>query len=70
VFPTLAYIEDQLAARADRLFACGFGPDADELRRELQAEGNLEVEPLRARFGAPDQFNAGLLGYIESSEDF
>jgi type IV pilus assembly protein PilM len=70
LFPTFAYVEDQLAARPRRVLACGFGPAIEDLRRELMSETDIEVEPLRSRFGAPDQHNAGLLGFLEGSEEF
>jgi hypothetical protein len=69
LYPTFAYVEDQLAAAPERLIVCGSPQLANDLRSELAAEANLEVEPLRSRYGAPDQFNAGLLGYLESLEE-
>lgn len=70
LFPTFAYIEDQLAAKPRRVLACGFGRDIEDLREALMGETEIEVEPLRSRFGAPDQHNAGLFGYLEGSEEF
>ena len=68
LYPTFAYVEDQLATDPEKLIVCGFPRRADELREELAAEANLEIEPLRSRYGTPDQVNAGLLGYFESVE--
>jgi len=68
LYPTFAYVEDQLSASPEKLFVCGFPQAAEDLRTELAAECNLEIEPLRSRYGTPDQFNAGLLGYLESLE--
>jgi len=68
LYPTFAYVEDQLSAPPEKLIVCGFPQDAQELRDELASETNLEIEPLRSRYGTPDQFNAGLLGYLESLE--
>ena len=68
LYPTFAYVEDQLATAPEKLIVCGFPRLAEELREELAAEANLEIEPLRSRYGTPDQFNAGLLGYLESVE--
>jgi type IV pilus assembly protein PilM len=57
--PTFAYVEDELASPVRKLFLCGFPRGVpDELR--------CEIEPLRSRLGAPGEFNAGLLGYMES----
>ncbi len=69
LYPTFAYAEDQLEARPEKLIVCGFPQAAQELRSELAEEAGLEIEPLRSRYGVPDQFNAGLLGYLESVED-
>jgi type IV pilus assembly protein PilM len=68
LYPTFAYVEDQLGAPPEKLIVCGFPQAAQELRDELAAETNLEIEPLRSRYGMPDQYNAGLLGYLESLE--
>lgn len=68
LFPTFAYIEDNLAARAKKIVACGLGSLADELRREIDSD-ELEVEPLRSRFASPHPYDAGLLGYLEAMEE-
>jgi len=64
--PTLAYIEDELQTKAARLVHCGFGADAQELAERWHQEWGVAVEPLKSRFGAPGENNAGLLGYLES----
>jgi type IV pilus assembly protein PilM len=57
--PTFAYVEDELASPVRRLILCGFPRGVpDELR--------CETEPLRSRMGTPGEYNAGLLGYMES----
>jgi type IV pilus assembly protein PilM len=61
LLPTMAYIEDEMGARPARMLACGLGNEP-AWEREL----GVSVEPLQSRFGAPDQFNAGLLGYLQS----
>ena len=65
LFPTMAYVEDEMGTHAARVFMCGFGEAgrAPEWASELQ----IPVEPLRSRLGAPTAFNAGLLGYLESA---
>ncbi len=64
--PTVAYIEDELKTKPQRIWLCGFGPDTAECAERWQSEWGVAVEPLRARFGTPGQNNAGLLGYLES----
>jgi type IV pilus assembly protein PilM len=67
--PTFAYIEDELKARPEAMLACGFGAMAAEMAARAQSDFGLAIEPLRSRFGAPGQENAGLLGYLETVED-
>jgi len=64
--PTVAYIEDELNARPERIWLGGFGGDFGDLASRYQANWGMAVEPLRSRFGAPGNMNAGLLGYLES----
>ena len=66
LYPTVAFIEDELHARPERLLLCGFGRMADEAAPLWRAELGVEVEPLRSRYGMPSWTNAGLLGYMES----
>jgi type IV pilus assembly protein PilM len=69
LYPTFAYIEDQLAAKAGRVLLCGLGSMAERLRREFGNGEGPVVEPLRSRYGAPHHYNAGLLGYLETIEE-
>jgi len=64
--PTLAYCEDQLAARPKKVLLCGFGAASEQAGAEYAAELSVPVERLRSRLGVPDQENAGLLGCLES----
>src|ERR1700722_7916468 len=57
--PTFAYVEDELASPVRKLILCGFPQGVPE-------ELKCETEPLRSRLGTPGEFNAGLLGYLES----
>ena len=66
MLPTFVFVEDNLGARAERLILCGFGPQTEEARRGLEAELEVEVEPLRSALGIPGETNAGLLGYLHS----
>ncbi len=68
LFPTAAYVEDELAARPDRVLLCGFGPVADQYATQWTTELGVPFEPLHSRFGTPGPYNAGLLGYLESPE--
>ena len=66
LYPTLAYIEDEMASRAGKLLLCGFG-EAPALASEWQAELGVPVEPIHSRLGAATAYNAGLLGYLEAA---
>ena len=60
--PTFSYVEDELAAPAERLTLCGFPSAAlSDLR--------FEREVLRSNLGVPGAFNAGLLGYLEGARN-
>ena len=58
--PTFAYIEDELGRKPEKLLLCGFTKPPEGL--------SLEMEPLRSRLGAPNAYNAGLLGYLEAAD--
>jgi type IV pilus assembly protein PilM len=64
--PTVAYIEDELKAKPQRIWLCGFGAESPEYVERWKAEWGVSVESLRARYGTPNTNNAGLLGYLES----
>jgi type IV pilus assembly protein PilM len=57
--PTFAYIEDELGQKPQKMLLCGFAAPPGGL--------NLDIEPLRSRWGSPNAFNAGLLGYLETA---
>jgi len=54
--PTLAYAEDELGAKVERLTVCGFAHAPLD---------DIPTEPLRSRRGVAGANNAGLLGYLE-----
>lgn len=64
LFPTLAYVEDEMGSQADRLLLCGFD-DAGRLP-DWVTELQIPAETLHSRLGSPNGYNAGLLGYLES----
>ena len=57
--PTFAYIEDELGRKPEKMLLCGFATPPGGL--------NLDMEPLRSRWGSPNAYNAGLLGYLEGA---
>ena len=59
LYPTFAYIEDELGQKPEKLLLCGFPQPPEGLK--------LAMEPLRSRTGAPTAYNAGLLGYLEAA---
>jgi len=59
LYPTFAYVEDELGQQVRKLIVCGFP--------HVPAGLKVDVEPLRSRFGTPSAFNAGLLGYLEGA---
>ncbi|MBM3812871.1 MAG: hypothetical protein FJW20_14695 [Acidimicrobiia bacterium] len=65
LFPTVAYAEDELPQKPSRMYAAGFGPAAEDLRRECERELGLEVEPMRSAWGQPGENNTGLLGFLQ-----
>jgi type IV pilus assembly protein PilM len=62
--PTVAYVEDEIGARPQHLYICGFERLAAEWGPLWESELGLSVERLESRFGSPGPFNAGLLGYL------
>ena len=64
--PTFVYVEDNLGARAESLFLCGFGTQFEAAARHFERELGVRVESLRSRWGMPGEYNAGLLGYVQS----
>lgn len=62
---TLAYAEDQVGQPVGRVLLCGFGAAAETLGTLVQREFAIPYAPVRSKFGAPSQENAGLLGLLE-----
>lgn len=59
LYPTIAYVEDELRAQTRKLILCGFEGTGGQLQCERHA--------LRSRLGPLGPFNAGLLGYLEGT---
>ena len=68
LYPTFAYVEDQLGVKAARLLLCGFGAASDEYQRQFHKELGIPVDFVRSPMGTPGESNAGLLGYLHSAE--
>ncbi len=64
VYPTIAYVEDQLGAKAEMLLLCGFGAGTEEYQRQFHKDLGIPVEALRSPAGVPGETNAGLMGYL------
>jgi len=64
--PTIAYVEDELKTRPQRIWLSGFADEAAELAYRYHDHWGMAVEPLRSPFGVPGAGNAGLLGYLQS----
>jgi type IV pilus assembly protein PilM len=64
--PTFVYVEDNLGARAESLYLCGFGNHSESLARHFQGELGVPVESLHSPWGMPGEYNAGLFGYLRS----
>jgi len=60
--PTLSYVEDELAAPAEKLTLGGFPSGSLSSLR-------YEKDVLRSSYGTPGAFNAGLLGYLEGARN-
>jgi type IV pilus assembly protein PilM len=67
LYPTFAYVEDQLGAQAQVLLLCGFGAETEERQRQFQKELGIPVEALRSAAGIPGETNAGLIGYLQGT---
>ncbi len=62
---TVAYAEDQLGRPVAQLLLCGFGNETDDLGRQAETEFGIPYTPVRSKYGAATQANAGLLGLLE-----
>ncbi|HUQ92332.1 MAG TPA: hypothetical protein VM120_11680 [Bryobacteraceae bacterium] len=65
LFPTFAYVEDELKRRPERLLLCGFGSFGETIAPALELELHTPIEPLRSPLGIAGPHNAGLMGYLQ-----
>jgi type IV pilus assembly protein PilM len=70
LYPTIAYVEDSLAAKPSVLLLCGFEALEAQDHAAWQSELGVPVELLQSRHGSPGQHRAGLFGLIDSLEEF
>lgn len=69
LYPTVAYVEDELEAAPESLWLCGFGADSHPLAQWLESELRVRTSPLLAPQGMPGEYDAGLRGYLESVKE-
>ena len=62
LFPTMAFIEDQFQAKPARVLFCGIG----RCRMAGKRSWERRWKCCKSQFGTPNQFNAGLHGYLQS----
>lgn len=62
--PTIAFIEDEMAAHPERLLWIGSPPAP---LSDFSAELGLPCEQVQSRYGSPTETNAGLFGYLQGA---
>jgi type IV pilus assembly protein PilM len=65
LYPTVAYVEDELQTSPNQLAVCGFGEYLHEWGVDWHQELGLPVQPVSSRLGPAGTFNAGLLGFLQ-----
>jgi type IV pilus assembly protein PilM len=65
--PTKLFAEDELPQQPAKLLLCGFGELASIMQSNCSSELGLPVEILSSPWGAPDETNAGLRGYLAAN---
>ncbi|MBM3725457.1 MAG: hypothetical protein FJW40_08540 [Acidobacteria bacterium] len=68
LFPTMAFIEDELKSRPDVVRHCGFEPWSGTLLDLLGREFGVATEPLSTPMGLAKPYNCGLLGQLAAGE--
>jgi len=62
---TLAFAEDQLEQKVNRVVLCGFGPETGAIGEQMEQEFGIPYSPVNSRFGPALSENSGLLGLLE-----
>ena len=62
---TLAFAEDQLEQKVNRVVLCGFGTETGAIGEQMEREFGNPYTPVNSRFGPALAENAGLLGLLE-----
>jgi len=62
---TLAFAEDQLEQKVNRVVLCGFGPETGAIGEQMEQEFGIPYSPVNSRFGPALAENSGLLGLLE-----
>lgn len=62
---TFAFAEDEWGQPVQHLVLCGFGSRTDDVGLAFEREFGVSWAPLRSRYGAPSEENAGLFGMLE-----
>src|SRR5947208_7489108 len=68
LYPTFAYVEDQLGVKAEMLLLCGFGATFEQSQSQFHKDLGIPVEALQSPLGVPGEANAGLLGYLQGAK--
>lgn len=68
LYPTLAYAEDELGERPQRMLTCGFTRLTPGVRTQCEDEMGIAMETLDSIWGPAGETNAGLLGWLQSQE--
>jgi type IV pilus assembly protein PilM len=68
LYPTVAYIEDELEALPSTIYLCGFESIQEQVAGVWQSELGLSATPIESPMGTPGEFRAGLYGYLRAQE--
>lgn len=70
LYPTMAYLEDELEARPSTIYLCGFESIQEQVAGAWHSELGLSATALDSPLGKPGEFRAGLYGYLRAQEVF
>jgi type IV pilus assembly protein PilM len=66
VDPSLAYLEDELQTKPQRIDCCGLGNLTTIFTDHMHANWKVDVQPLRGKSAVVESHNAGLYGYLDA----